>query len=82
VGIEDYYDDFLDAPEDYEGTGPDSYFLEAQQRIREIYEGDRQSVYYVRQMQIKLEKDYFHWITYNAMLGLKANRVFDRYTDK
>lgn len=23
-------------------------------------------------MQIELEKDYFHWITYNAMLGLRA----------
>lgn len=57
MGIEDYYYDFTDAPEDYEGTGPDRYFIEAQQQIREIYERDRQSVYYVRQMQIKLEKD-------------------------
>jgi len=72
VGIEDYYNDFVDAPEDYEGAGPDSYFIEVQQKIREIYERDRQSVYYVRQMQIKFEKDYFHWITYNAMIGLKA----------
>ena len=71
MGIKDYYYDFTDAPEDYEGTGRDSYFIYAQQQIREIYERDRQSVYYVRQMQIKLEKDYFHWITYNAMVGLR-----------
>ena len=71
MGIEDYYKDFLDAPEDYQESGADRYFIEAQQQIREIYERDRQSVYYVRQMQIKFEKEYFHWITYNAMVGLK-----------
>ena len=64
MGIEDYYNDFVDASEDYEGSGPDSYFIKVQQQIREIYERDKQSVYYVRQMQIKFEKEYFHWITY------------------
>jgi hypothetical protein len=71
LGIDDYYYDFQEVPEDYEESGPDSYFIEAQEQIREIYEKDRQSVYYVRQMQIKLEKDFFHWITYNAMVGLR-----------
>ena len=71
MGIEDYYYDFKGAPEDYEQSGPDRYFIEAQKQIREIYERDKQSVYYVRRMQIKLEKDYFHWITYNAMVGLR-----------
>ena len=70
VGSEDYCCDFVDEPEDYEGRRPDSYFLEAQQRIREIYDRDRASIYYVRQMQIKFEKQYFHWITDNAMVGL------------
>jgi len=72
VGTDDYYYDFVDEPEDYEKYGPDSYFLEAQKQIREIYEKDRQSVYYLRQMQIKLGKDYFHWITNNAMLSLRG----------
>jgi hypothetical protein len=71
VGIDDYYYDFVDAPEDYEGSGRDSYFDEVQQEIREIYESDKKGVYYVRQMQIKFEKKYFHWITYNAMIGLE-----------
>ena len=71
MGTEDYYDDFVDTPEDYGETGRDSYFDEVQQRIRELYEGDKQSVYYVRQLQIKFEKEYFHWITYNAMIGLE-----------
>lgn len=71
MGTEDYYDEFVDTPEDYEGSGRDSYFDEVQQKIRELYERDRQSVYYVRQMQIKFEKEYFHWITNNALLGLE-----------
>ena len=68
--VDDYYNDFVDAPEDYSEAGPDSYFIEVQKKIREIYEENRQSVYYGRQIQIKFEKDYFHWITYNAMDGL------------
>lgn len=71
MGTEDYYDDFVDTPEDYGVTGRDSYFDEVQQKIREIYENDEKSVYYVRQMQIKFEGKYFHWITYNAMIGLE-----------
>jgi len=70
--MDDYYNDFVDAPEDYGRSGADSYFLEVQNKIQEIYEKDKQSVYYVRQMQIKFEKDYFHWITYNALVGLKS----------
>lgn len=71
MGIDDSYYDFVEAPEDYEGPGRDSYFDEVQQEIRTIYENDKKSVYYVRQMQIKFEKKYFHWVTYNAMIGLE-----------
>jgi hypothetical protein len=43
------YDDFTEAPEDYfEPSTPDHYFLQAQKEIRELYEGDRESVYYIR----------------------------------
>ena len=44
MGTEDYYDDFVDTPEDYGVVGRDSYFDEVQQKIRELYEGDKQSV--------------------------------------
>ena len=70
MGIDNYYYDFVEAREDYNESGPDSYFLEAQRKIREIYEKDKESVYYLRQMQIKFEEDYFRWITNNAMLSL------------
>lgn len=65
------YDDFPEAPEDYsEPSAPDNYFLQAQKEIRELYEKDMESVYYIRQIQVKFEKKYFHWITNNAIVGL------------
>jgi len=70
--MEDYYNDFVEAQEDYEAYRRDSYFLEVQHEIRKLYERDKKSVYYVRQMQIKFEEEYFHWITYNALNGLRS----------
>lgn len=64
------YDDFSEAPEDYYESSADSYFIEAQEEIRGIYENDKESVYYIRQLQVKFEKKYFHWITNNATIGL------------
>jgi len=65
------YDEFSEAPEDYyEPSIPDYYFLQAQKEIRELYEGNRESVYYIRQIQVKFEKKYYHWITNNAIIGL------------
>jgi hypothetical protein len=65
------YDEFYEAPEDYyEPSVPDHYFLQAQKEIRELYEEDRESVFYIRQIQVKFEKKYYHWITNNAINGL------------
>jgi hypothetical protein len=65
------YDDFPEAPEDYfEPSTPDHYFLQAQKDIHKLYEEDRESVYYIRQIQVKFEKKYYHWITNNAVIGL------------
>jgi hypothetical protein len=65
------FDDFPEAPEDYSAPiTPDHYFLSAQKEIRDIYERDRESVYYLRQIQVMFEKKYYHWITSNAITGL------------
>ncbi|MFH1226640.1 MAG: hypothetical protein V1701_01900 [Planctomycetota bacterium] len=65
-------DDFLDAPEDYSGPSyeTDGYFSQAQADIRALYEQNKESVFYIRQLQVKFEKKYFHWITNNAIIGL------------
>jgi hypothetical protein len=65
------FDDFPEAHEDYfEPSKPDHYFLQAQKEIRGLYEADRETVFYIRQVQIKLEKKFYHWITNNAIIGL------------
>lgn len=66
--IGDY--DFYEEAEEYEQYVPDSYFEAAQAEIRELYEENKESIYYLRQLQVKLEKKYFHWVTNNAVLGL------------
>jgi len=67
-----YEDEFDESPEDYYELSykADSYFLRAQEDIKELYENDRESVYYIRQIQVKFEKKYYHWITNNAIIGL------------
>jgi len=63
--------DFYEAPEDYEPEWqPDKYFVNAQEEIRNLFETNRDSIFYIRQLQVKFEKKYFHWITNNAILGL------------
>ncbi len=62
------YEEFFEGPEeDEEERIPDKYFLEVQKEIKDLYDQDRESVYYLRQLQIKYEKKYFHWITYHAV---------------
>jgi hypothetical protein len=68
--FEDY--EFEEAPEDYsEPKIPDEYFISAQGGIKELYENNRDGVYYLRQLQIMFEKSYFHWVTNNALIGVK-----------
>jgi hypothetical protein len=66
--VDDY--EFYEEDEEYEQVVPDEYFRAAQQDIREIYGNNLESVYYLRQLQVKLEKKYFHWVTNNALVGL------------
>ncbi len=67
-----YEDEFYESPEDYYElvSETDSYFLQAQEDIKKLYEEDKNSVYYIRQIQVKFERKYFHWITNNAIMGL------------
>lgn len=49
---------------------PDPYFLQAKKEISELYENDKDLVFYMRQLQVKYEKAYYHWITRNAVTSL------------
>ena len=65
------YEDYIEEPEGetFESIA-DPYFLDAQKDIRELYEANKDNVYFIRQLQVKFEKKYFHWITNNAIIGL------------
>lgn len=67
--MDDY--DFFGISEEYTPDFKiDSYFSNVQEEIKKLYEIDKESVYYLRQLQIKFEKGYFHWVTNNALTGL------------
>lgn len=67
------YKDFQDMDEWYqpEQYTPDVYFLRAKESIGALYETNKENIYYIRQIEVKLEKEYFHWVTYNAIESLK-----------
>ncbi len=50
---------------------PDPYFIRAKKDIAELYENDKESVYYMRQLQVKYERKYYHWITRTAVTRLE-----------
>lgn len=52
-------------------SGPDPYFIQAKNEILCLYDNDIESVYYMRQLQVKYEKKYYHWITRNAVTSLE-----------
>lgn len=63
--------DFYESGEDYEGYPvSDKYFVRAQKVIKDLYEANREGIYYLRQLQVRFEKQFFHWVTNNALVGL------------
>jgi hypothetical protein len=68
--MDDYYDLVSDDEWESKRGKPDEYFLEASNEIQKIYQQDQNSVFYMRQLQVRFEKKFFHWITRNAVVGL------------
>lgn len=67
-GDEDYYPE----PEGVEVPQADySYFNRAKDDITSLYDGNKREVYYLKQLQVRFEKEYFHWITCNVVRFLK-----------
>jgi hypothetical protein len=67
------FDDFdIDYEEGYEepGYAPDRYFIEAKKSLKQLFDENKEDVFYLRQLQIKYEKRFFHWITNNAITSL------------
>ncbi len=80
--MEDY--DFYEESEEYEEYSPDRFFAAAQEDIKNLFEENKEKVFYLRQLQVMFEKQYFHWVTNNALYGLlkikylKDHRVYKK----
>jgi|SRR3990170_7910733 len=68
-------DDYDELEESFvpEQAPPDAYFLSAQRELKSLFEADKSKVFYIRQLQIRYERKYFHWIKYNALMQLQKN---------
>ena len=70
--------DYIDYDVFYEPDGdwvreeyvPDPYFLQAREEIKKFFNDNREAVLYMRQLQVKYEKEYYHWITRNGVVSL------------
>ncbi len=51
---------------------PDPRQREAKEELRELFEAEREAVFYGRQLEVGLEGTYFHWITNRALRELVA----------
>lgn len=49
----------------------DRYFDEALQEVTGLYENDKNSIFYTKQLEVILEKKYYHWITYKVLKYMK-----------
>ena len=71
----DHDDNEPDLPEEEPPKGPrDRHIDEAKKVILDRYLGSGTNVYYARQIEIWLEKDFFHWITKRALNELAASK--------
>lgn len=59
----DYYYDESDRP-------PDPVELQAEAALRAFFEAHQQEVFYSRQLEVRFEDQYFHWITNRALRTL------------
>lgn len=65
-GTWEYYDEPIDMP--YEEPRPrDAKTDEAKARLSELFEEKSEQVFYGRQVEVLLEKDFYHWITSRTM---------------
>jgi hypothetical protein len=51
---------------------PDPKEVQAREELRAIFEKERTSVFFGRQLEVRLEKKYFHWLTGRALRKLEA----------
>jgi len=70
--MRDFDKDYYPDPDELEEIWPtDESQKAAEAVIRDLYENDKSSVYYSKQLWVKIEKQFFHWVTNRAIEHLK-----------
>lgn len=59
------YEDY--SGRDENGEGEDSYEQEVHEKLIELFEKEQKKVFFSRQLEVRLENDYFHWVTNRAI---------------
>lgn len=67
------YADFNDLDDGGGDTRPpDSRELEARAELEKLFQKNKNEVFFSRQLEVRLEDDYIHWVTNRAIRGLVA----------
>jgi hypothetical protein len=74
MGDEDYYG------WGGEGAAEDSYEQDVREKLIELFERNQKKVFFSRQLEVRLEDDYFHWITNRAIRALIVDGVIKEET--
>lgn len=61
--------------EEHEEQPPDRREREAVQELRAFFESHREDVFFSRQLEVRYEDDYFHWVTNRALRELRDKGV-------
>jgi hypothetical protein len=64
---DDLYAEYYDAPE-----ASDEIEVAARDRLRRVFDENRERVFFSRQIEVQNEGNYFHWITNRAIHDLEA----------
>jgi len=64
------YEEF-DREEDISERPPDPRQISAREALIQFFEEHREQVFFSRQLEVRYEQDYFHWITNRALRDLE-----------
>lgn len=63
-------EDFFEPPEEIGGREPDAREDEARAALDAFFDGHKESVFFSRQLEVRNEGDWYHWITNRALREL------------
>lgn len=63
-------EDFFEPPEEIAGREPDARENEARAALEAFFDRHKESVFFSRQLEVRNEGDWYHWITNRALREL------------